>query len=145
MFAEIDNAESNDSGSGVDYYLQYRNFRSADNEIQSVVSAAYRVRREFFGKRVKLNFLLNMKSGLCPEDCHYCSQRRDSTADILKYPMVDATASVEAARTAVQAYKVPSCSTLQPIPLQRCRHPATPSCRPPGPARPRRPCPTDRC
>src|SRR5947209_8284985 len=77
--------------------------RSSDEDIQAVVAAAYRVRREFFGKRVKLNFLLNMKSGLCPEDCHYCSQRRDSTADILKYPMVDSAAAVEAARTAVQA------------------------------------------
>jgi biotin synthase len=44
-----------------------------------------------------------MKSGLCPEDCHYCSQRRDSTADILKYPMVGAEESVEAATRAVHA------------------------------------------
>jgi biotin synthase len=77
--------------------------RSADDEIQAVVAAAFEVRRTFFGKRVKLNFLLNMKSGLCPEDCHYCSQRRDSTADILKYPMVDSTTAVEAAGRAVGA------------------------------------------
>jgi len=44
-----------------------------------------------------------MKSGLCPEDCHYCSQRRDSTADILKYPMVDEAVCVEAADRAVAA------------------------------------------
>ena len=74
-----------------------------DDAIQDVVAAAYEVRRAFFGKRVKLNFLLNMKSGLCPEDCHYCSQRRDSTADILKYPMVGAEESVEAASRAVHA------------------------------------------
>ncbi|MFY9615885.1 MAG: biotin synthase BioB, partial [Candidatus Dormiibacterota bacterium] len=48
--------------------------RSPDDEVQRVVAAAYEVRRAYFGKRVKLNFLLNMKSGLCPEDCHYCSQ-----------------------------------------------------------------------
>ena len=76
---------------------------TADDDIQAVVAAAYEVRRAFFGKRVKLNFLLNMKSGLCPEDCHYCSQRRDSTADILKYPMVDTVAAVEAAGRAVGA------------------------------------------
>jgi biotin synthase len=77
--------------------------RSSDDEVLQVVDAAYEVRRTFFGRRVKMNFLLNMKSGLCPEDCHYCSQRRDSTADILKYPMVDAGAAVEAAGRAVQA------------------------------------------
>ncbi|HEV3234416.1 MAG TPA: biotin synthase BioB [Candidatus Dormibacteraeota bacterium] len=77
--------------------------RSADDEVQRVVAAAYEVRRAYFGKRVKLNFLLNMKSGLCPEDCHYCSQRRDSTADILKYPMVDRAAAVDAASRAVSA------------------------------------------
>ena len=77
--------------------------RSSDDDFQAVVAAAYQIRRAFFGKRVKLNFLLNMKSGLCPEDCHYCSQRRDSTADILKYPMVDADAAVEAAGRAVGA------------------------------------------
>lgn len=34
---------------------------------------------------MKLNYLVNLKSGLCPEDCSYCSQRLGSTAGILKY------------------------------------------------------------
>lgn len=77
--------------------------QSSDDDLQQVVAAAFEVRQTFFAKRVKLNFLLNMKSGLCPEDCHYCSQRRDSTADILKYPMLGADESLEAASRAVQA------------------------------------------
>ncbi|GAA4956344.1 hypothetical protein GCM10023238_23750 [Streptomyces heliomycini] len=44
-----------------------------------------KVRRHWFGRRVKLNYLVNLKSGLCPEDCSYCSQRLGSKADILKY------------------------------------------------------------
>ena len=76
---------------------------SSDNEVTAVVDAAYTVRRAHFGRRVKLNFLLNLKSGLCPEDCHYCSQRRGSEADVLKYPMLDAQASVDAADRAVRA------------------------------------------
>lgn len=52
----------------------------------ALVSAAYRVRNRYFGNRVRLNFLLNAKSGLCPEDCHYCSQSRLSSAPIDKYP-----------------------------------------------------------
>ena len=48
--------------------------RISDPETLSLVAEVGRVRRHFFQDRVKLNFLLNIKSGLCPEDCHYCSQ-----------------------------------------------------------------------
>ena len=59
--------------------------RSPDDELMDLVAAAFRVRRRFFGRRVKLNYLVNIKSGLCPEDCFYCSQRVGSAADVLKY------------------------------------------------------------
>jgi biotin synthase len=58
---------------------------TTDDELLDVVAAASRVRRRFFGRRVKLNYLVNIKSGLCPEDCFYCSQRAGSAADVLKY------------------------------------------------------------
>ncbi|EFG65166.1 biotin synthase [Streptomyces sp. SPB074] len=58
---------------------------TSDDDLLDVVAAAGRVRRHWFGRRVKLNYLVNLKSGLCPEDCSYCSQRLGSTADILKY------------------------------------------------------------
>ncbi|WP_235609373.1 radical SAM protein, partial [Frankia casuarinae] len=59
--------------------------RSDDDDLLDVVAAAYRLRRRYFGRRVKLNFLVNLKSGLCPEDCSYCSQRLGSNTGILKY------------------------------------------------------------
>jgi len=62
--------------------------RSGDDELLEVVAAAARVRRAFFGNRVKLNYLVNMKSGLCGEDCHYCSQRRGSETGALRYNWV---------------------------------------------------------
>ncbi|WP_030771097.1 biotin synthase BioB [Streptomyces sp. NRRL F-2664] len=58
---------------------------TSDDELLDVVAAAGKVRRQWFGRRVKLNYLVNLKSGLCPEDCSYCSQRLGSTAGILKY------------------------------------------------------------
>jgi biotin synthase len=58
---------------------------TGDDELLDVVAAAFRVRRRFFGRRVKLNYLVNIKSGLCPEDCFYCSQRVGSSAEVLKY------------------------------------------------------------
>ncbi|MFB7863180.1 MULTISPECIES: biotin synthase BioB [unclassified Streptomyces] len=58
---------------------------TSDDDLLDVVTAAGKVRRQWFGRRVKLNYLVNLKSGLCPEDCSYCSQRLGSTAGILKY------------------------------------------------------------
>ncbi|MGB5971944.1 MAG: biotin synthase BioB [Nodosilinea sp.] len=59
-----------------------------DTELLDQLAAAYRVRRHYWGNRVRLHFLLNAQSGLCPEDCHYCSQSKISTADIEKYPFM---------------------------------------------------------
>ncbi len=62
--------------------------RAPDADILELLAAAYRVRRHYWGNRVRLHFLLNAQSGLCPEDCHYCSQSSVSTAEIEKYPML---------------------------------------------------------
>ena len=59
--------------------------RASDDELVDVVAAAARLRRRHFGNTVKVNYLVNLKSGLCPENCSYCSQRLGSQADILKY------------------------------------------------------------
>ncbi|QLH20026.1 biotin synthase BioB [Streptomyces sp. Rer75] len=58
---------------------------TSDDDVLDVVAAAGKVRRRWFGRRVKLNYLVNLKSGLCPEDCGYCSQRLGSKSEILKY------------------------------------------------------------
>jgi biotin synthase len=72
---------------------------TSDEELLEVVAAAGKVRRHWFGRRVKLNYLVNLKSGLCPEDCSYCSQRLGSDAEILKYTWLkpDEAASAAAA------------------------------------------------
>ena len=56
-----------------------------DEEVLSLIAAAHRVRRVHFGARVRMNFLVNVQSGLCSEDCSYCSQSKDSTAPVEKY------------------------------------------------------------
>lgn len=61
---------------------------SSDDDLMSLISSAKRVREKFFGKKMKLNYLVNVKSGLCPEDCHYCTQAKDSQAPIEKYPLM---------------------------------------------------------
>ncbi|MFI0986926.1 biotin synthase BioB [Streptomyces exfoliatus] len=74
---------------------------TSDDELLDVVAAAGKVRRQWFGRRVKLNYLVNLKSGLCPEDCSYCSQRLGSKAEILKYTWLKPDEASQAAAAGV--------------------------------------------
>ncbi|MCA9771364.1 MAG: biotin synthase BioB, partial [Myxococcales bacterium] len=59
----------------------------ADVELLPLLQAAYAPRERYFGRKVMVHILNNVQNGLCPEDCGYCSQSRDSTAEIRKYTM----------------------------------------------------------
>ena len=59
-----------------------------DVELLEQLAAAYKVRHHYWSNRVRLHFLLNAQSGLCPEDCNYCSQSKISSAEIEKYPLI---------------------------------------------------------
>jgi len=76
---------------------------SPDIEILQLLDAAYAVRRHFFGNRVHLHMLINAKSGLCPEDCNYCSQSKISTADIPRYTLLSESELLEGAKRAKKA------------------------------------------
>jgi biotin synthase len=76
---------------------------SPDDELMAVVAAAFKVRLRYFGRRVKLNYLVNIKSGLCPEDCSYCSQRLGSAADVLKYTWLKPDEVLKNAEAGVRA------------------------------------------
>lgn len=71
-----------------------------DSVLLEQLAAAYRVRHHYWGNRVRLHFLLNAQSGLCPEDCHYCSQSKISTAEIEKYPLLAKEKILDAAAQA---------------------------------------------
>ena len=77
--------------------------QSGDDELMDVVAAAFKVRLRYFGRRVKLNYLVNIKSGLCPEDCFYCSQRLGSAADVLKYTWLKPDEVLKASEAGVAA------------------------------------------
>ena len=73
---------------------------ASDDEVLSILDAGFRIRQKHFGKTVQLYFLMNAKSGLCPEDCHYCSQSKISTAPVPKYNILKRDDLMEAARLA---------------------------------------------
>jgi len=76
--------------------------RAPDDDLLDILAAAYKLRRRWFGNTVQLYFLMNAKSGLCPEDCHYCSQSKISTADIPQYNLLSRDKLLDGARLAAE-------------------------------------------
>ncbi|RKL64867.1 biotin synthase BioB [Salipaludibacillus neizhouensis] len=71
-----------------------------DEDILLLIHASFQIRKRFFGKKVKLNMIMNAKSGLCPENCGYCSQSSIAEAPIDSYRMVNKDTLVEGAKRA---------------------------------------------
>ncbi len=76
--------------------------RAPDDELLAILAAAHRVRQRYFGNRVQLYFLMNAKSGLCPEDCSYCSQSKVSDAEIPRYNILNREKLLDGARVAAE-------------------------------------------
>lgn len=73
---------------------------ACDLDVPAMLAAGFRIRHRYFGRTVQLYFLMNAKSGLCPEDCHYCSQSKISSAPIPKYNILQRDKLMDAARIA---------------------------------------------
>lgn len=77
--------------------------QTADEHLRELLNAAFTVRQRSFGRKVKVCVLQNAQSGLCPEDCHYCSQSKISTAAIQKYRLLPKDQLLAGAQKAVAA------------------------------------------
>ena len=76
--------------------------QSTDFDLPALLAAAFRVRLRHFGRKVHLYYLKNAKSGLCPEDCGYCSQSIVADSAIDRYPLLNEAKLLEGARQASQ-------------------------------------------
>jgi biotin synthase len=74
-----------------------------DVELLPLLDAAYQPRRAAFGRTVMVHVLNNVQNGLCPEDCGYCSQNKDSDAAIRKYAMKSDEAILAEAESAAKS------------------------------------------
>jgi biotin synthase len=83
-----------------------------DENLPDLIQAAWRVRFANSGRRVKLHMLINAKSGLCEEDCHYCSQSRISRSDIDQYPLLSKEEILDGARRALKARALRYCIVI---------------------------------
>ena len=71
-----------------------------DAALPGLLAAAFRVRQKHFGMDVQLYYLENAKSGLCPEDCSYCSQSAVAYTPIERYRLKSPEQLVAGARQA---------------------------------------------
>ena len=73
---------------------------SSDDDLLAVLHAAFAIRRHYFGHGVSIHVIRNAKSGLCSENCSFCSQSAVSESEIPKYPMQSVEQILEGAREA---------------------------------------------
>ena len=83
-----------------------------DVELLPLLQAAYEPRRRAFGRKVKVHVLNNVQNGLCPEDCGYCSQNKDSDSAIRKYAMKSDEAILAEAEAAARSGASRYCMVL---------------------------------
>lgn len=75
---------------------------STDEDLLLLLHAAYKIRKHYYGNKVKLNMIMNTKSGLCPENCGYCAQSIVSKAPIEKYSMMKREEIIAGAKRAAE-------------------------------------------
>lgn len=85
---------------------------SQDSELLELLGAANRLRYHYFRNTVQLYFLVNAKSGLCPEDCNYCSQSKISDAPITKYRLMTDEQLLDGAKAAAERKSKTYCIVL---------------------------------
>ncbi len=97
-----DLAEKSLSGKLIDRAEALSVLQSADEDLLSLLGAAFVIRKEYYGTKVKLNLIINAKCGHCPEDCGYCSQSIVSKSDIEKHTLLDKETIVNGAKSALE-------------------------------------------
>lgn len=61
--------------------------KSSDDELLGVLDAAFEIRRHYFGRSVTIHVIKSAKSGLCSEDCAFCSQAGYADTDSPQYAL----------------------------------------------------------
>ncbi len=86
--------------------------QSPDVELLDLIAACYQIRHRYWGRTVQLYFLMNAKSGLCPEDCGYCSQSKVSQAEIPVYNLISESKLLDAARVCAESGATTYCLVI---------------------------------
>jgi len=83
--------------------------RSSDVELLPLLYAAFRLRERHHGRDVRIHVLRNAKSGLCPENCAFCSQSVAFHTDASRYQLQSVEELVAGAHEAASMGAVKYC------------------------------------
>ncbi len=78
-------------------------FRRDLGEMWPLMAEAHHLRERHFGRQVSFCVITNAKSGLCSEDCAFCSQAATASGEIPRYPVPPTEELVTAATQAAAA------------------------------------------
>ena len=56
--------------------------RTGDDRLQDLLALAHEVRMKYQGPSVEVEGIVSLKTGGCPEDCHFCSQSGQFTSPV---------------------------------------------------------------
>ena len=63
-----------ETGTGLDEAGVLDVLRLPDDELPAILDLAHQVRMRWCGPAVEVEGIISLKTGGCPEDCHFCSQ-----------------------------------------------------------------------
>ncbi len=86
-----------DAGIGLDEAGVLEALRCSDDELPDLLQLAHDVRMRWCGPEVEVEGIVSVKTGGCPEDCHFCSQS-GLFASPVRAVWLDTAELVEAAR-----------------------------------------------
>src|SRR5215475_315804 len=86
-----------ETGEGLDEAGVLAVLRLPDEEVGAALEAAHQVRMRWCGPEVEVEGIVSLKTGGCPEDCHFCSQSGLFTSPV-RSVWIDIPALVEAAK-----------------------------------------------
>lgn len=97
------------NGTAIDRDAALRVATAPADELLSLLHAAFRIRREHHGREVRVHVLQNAKSGVCAEDCAFCSQSMHFESEVPQYGMQGVEKLVEGAKEAKEMGAVTFC------------------------------------
>jgi biotin synthase len=94
---ELASEQVRDRGQGLDQDQVLQVLRLPDDRLDELLALAHEVRMAWCGPEVEVEGIISLKTGGCPEDCHFCSQS-GLFASPVRSAWLDIPSLVEAAK-----------------------------------------------